>query len=55
MEIVIEIVPFEDAPYDWRLRFLNKLREFLDAAEIKDYKIEIRDPWPYIVRFKEKK
>jgi len=28
-------------------------REFLDAVEIKDYKIEIKDAWPVIVSFKE--
>jgi len=53
MEIIIKIVPLDNAPYDWRLRFLNKLREFLDAVEIKDYKIEIKDAWPVIVSFKE--
>jgi len=53
MEIIIKIVPLEGAPHDWRLRFLNRLREFLDATEIKDYKVEIRENWPCIVSFKE--
>jgi len=53
MEIIIKIVPFEHAPHDWRLKFFNRLREFLDAADIKDYKIEIKESWPCIVSFKE--
>ena len=51
MKLVIDIKPLEDAPSDWRLKFLNELNKFMETLECKDYHIEINGLNPYIIRW----
>jgi len=47
MKLVIDIEPPEDAPKNWRLTILRKLEEFMDAQDVKDYRILIDELSPY--------
>ena len=51
MKLVVEIKPMEDAPSDWRLKILEKLKKAMDTLEIKDYRIEMNALNPYIVNW----